>query len=96
MICKPYDLWHRMSSRYIGKGFLRRSKMVLLKTGTRILAQIKEIVVGLMTELYGQGYTVCYTFIVYWNLLPKGGTFYTVKKVLERGIPVINIYKRIK
>lgn len=44
---------------------LRRSKMVLLKTGTRILAQIKEIVVGVMTELYGQGYTVCYTFIVY-------------------------------
>jgi|GEM_PF-4975687 hypothetical protein len=78
------------------EGMLRRSKMVLLKLGTRILAQIKEIVVGVMTELYGQGYTVCYTFIVHWNLLPKGGTFYAVKKVLESGIPVINIYKRIK
>ena len=49
---------------------------------TRILVLIKEIVVGLITKLYGLGYTVCYTFIVYWNLLPKGGTFYTVKKVL--------------
>ena len=47
------------------EGILRRSKKVLLKTGTRILALIKEIVVGLITELYGQGYTVCYTFIVY-------------------------------
>ncbi len=47
------------------EGMLRRSKMFLLKMGTRILAQIKEIVVGVMTELYGQGYTVCYTFIVY-------------------------------
>lgn len=47
------------------EGILRRSKMVLLKMGTRILALIKEIVVGLITALYGQGYTVCYTFIVY-------------------------------
>lgn len=77
------------------EGMLRRSKMVLLKMGTRILALIKEIVVGLITELYGQGYTVCYTFIL-WNLLPKGGTFYAVKKVLESGRPVIDIYKRMK
>ncbi len=75
---------------------MRRSKKVLLKMKTRILVLIKEIVVGLITELYGLGYTVCYTFIVYWNLLPKGGTFYAVKKVLESGKPVINIYKRMK
>jgi len=78
------------------EGILRRSKKVLLKMKTRILVLIKEIVVGLITELYGLGYTVCYTFIVYWNLLPKGGTFYAVKKVLESGKPVINIYKRMK
>lgn len=78
------------------EGILRRSKKVLLKMKTRILVLIKEIVVGLITELYGLGYTVCYTFIVYWNLLPKGGTFYAVKKVLESGRLVINIYKRMK
>ena len=32
---------------------------------TRILVLIKEIVVGLITKLYGLGYTVYYTFIVY-------------------------------
>lgn len=53
------------------EGMLRRSKMVLLKMGTRILAQIKEIVVGVMTELYGQGYTVCYTFILLESLAEK-------------------------
>lgn len=31
---------------------------------TRILVLIKEIVVGLITKLYGLGYTVCYTFIL--------------------------------
>lgn len=47
------------------EGILRRLKKVLLKMKTRILVLIKEIVVGLITELYGLGYTVCYTFIVY-------------------------------
>lgn len=47
------------------EGILRRSKKVLLKMKTRILVLIKEIVVGLITKLYGLGYTVYYTFIVY-------------------------------
>lgn len=46
------------------EGILRRSKKVLLKMKTRILVLIKEIVVGLITKLYGLGYTVCYTFIL--------------------------------
>lgn len=81
-----------MSSRYTGRD-VEAFKNGFIEIGNKDTAQIKEIVVGVMTELYGQGYTVCYTFIVHWNLLPKGGTFYAVKKVLESGIPVINIYK---
>lgn len=36
------------------------------------------------------------TVIAYWDLVPKGGTFYTMNKALERGKPVINIYERMK
>ena len=34
--------------------------------------------------------------IAYWDLVPKGGTFYTVSKALESGKPVINLYERMK
>ena len=36
------------------------------------------------------------TVIAYWDLVPKGGTFYTVSKALESGKPVINLYERMK
>ena len=36
------------------------------------------------------------TLIAYWDLVPKGGTFYTINKALEFGKPVINIYERMK
>ena len=36
------------------------------------------------------------TVIAYWELVPKGGTFYTVSKALESGKPVINLYERMK
>lgn len=144
----------------------------------QVLARIKEEVVELVTELYGQGYTVYYTgmangfdmiaaeavlqvreeyesimlmaavlfrkqplwfdaedqllyagllekmnrvvmvsenyhkgcylrrdeymvrkadiLIAYWDLEPKGGTFYTINKALESGKQVINIYERMK
>ena len=132
----------------------------------RILAQIREAVAGLVTELYGQGYREYYTgmangfdmtaaeavlqvreeygyitliaavpfrkqplwfdaedrlvmvsenyhkgcylrrdeymvrkadtVIAYWDLVPKGGTFYTVSKALEIGKSVINIYESMK
>lgn len=144
----------------------------------QVLAWIKEMVVELVTELYGQGYTVYYTgmangfdmiaaeavlqvreeyesimlmaavpfrkqplwfdaedqllyagllekmdrvvmvsenyhkgcylrrdeymvrkadiLIAYWDLEPKGGTFYTINKALESGKQVINIYERKK
>lgn len=35
------------------------------------------------------------TVIAYWDLVPKGGTFYTVSKALESGKPVINLYERM-
>ena len=31
------------------------------------------------------------TVIAYWDLVPKGGTFYTVNKALESGKSVINL-----
>lgn len=34
--------------------------------------------------------------VAYWDLVPKGGTFYTVSKALESGKPVINLYERMK
>ncbi|WP_289193659.1 hypothetical protein [Bacteroides acidifaciens] len=34
--------------------------------------------------------------IAYWDLEPKGGTFYTINKALESGKQVINIYERMK
>ena len=36
------------------------------------------------------------TVIASWDLVPKGGTFYTVSKALESGKPVINLYERMK
>ena len=36
------------------------------------------------------------TVIAYWDLVSKGGTFYTVSKALESGKPVINLYERMK
>ena len=36
------------------------------------------------------------TVIAYWDLVPKGGTFYTVSNALESGKPVINLYERMK
>jgi len=35
LIYKPYDLWHRMSSRYIGRGFWANQKRLFPATGTR-------------------------------------------------------------
>lgn len=78
------------------EGIFEVFKKGFIANGNKILAQIKEIVVKLITELYGQGYTVCYTFIVYLDILPKRGTFYTMNKVLESGKSVINIYERMK
>lgn len=34
--------------------------------------------------------------IAYWDLVRKGGTFYTVNKAIEAGKPVINIYEKVK
>lgn len=34
--------------------------------------------------------------VAYWDLVPKGGTFYTVSKAMESGKPVINIYASMK
>lgn len=34
--------------------------------------------------------------VAYWDLVPKGGTFYTVSKALECGKPVINIHERLR
>lgn len=34
--------------------------------------------------------------IAYWDLVPKGGTFYTVNKAIQNGKPVINIYEKMK
>ena len=34
------------------------------------------------------------TVIAYWDLVPKGGTFYTVNKALESGKSVINLYEK--
>ena len=34
--------------------------------------------------------------VAYWDLVPKGGTFYTVSKALESGKSVINLYERMK
>ena len=157
-----------------------RKERILQGSGndSRILAQIREAVTGVVTELYGQGYKEYYTgmangfdmaaaeavlqvkeeygdimlvaavpfrkqplwfdaedrllytcllervdrvvmvsenyhkgcylrrdeymvrkadvIVVYWDLVPKGGTFYTVSKALESGKPVINLYERMK
>jgi|GEM_PF-4728222 len=34
--------------------------------------------------------------VAYWDLVPKGGTFYTVSKALESEKPVINLYEMMK
>ena len=146
-----------------------RKERILQGSGndSRILAQIREAVTGVVTELYGQGFDMtaaeavlqvreryedikliaavpfrkqplwfeaedqllyarllermdrvvmvsenyhkgCYlrrdeymvrkadTVIAYWDLVPKGGTFYTVNKALESGKSVINLYERMK
>jgi len=124
-----------------------RKERILQGSGndSRILAQIREAVTGVVTELYGQGYKEYYTgmasgfeaedqllyarllermdrvvmvsenyhkgcylrrdeymvrkadtVIAYWDLVPKGGTFYTVNKALESGKSVINLYERMK
>ena len=157
-----------------------RKERILQGSGndSRILAQIREAVTGVVTELYGQGYKEYYTgmangfdmaaaeavlqvkeeygdimlvaavpfrkqplwfdaedqllytcllervdrvvmvsenyhkgcylrrdeymvrkadvIVAYWDLVPKGGTFYTVSKALESGKPVINLYERMK
>ncbi|KAB4253869.1 SLOG family protein [Bacteroides uniformis] len=36
------------------------------------------------------------TFLAYWDLVRKGGTFYTVSKAVEAGKSVINIYDCMK
>ena len=157
-----------------------RKERILQGSGndSRILAQIREAVTGVVTELYGQGYKEYYTgmasgfdmtaaeavlqvreryedikliaavpfrkqplwfeaedqllyarllermdrvvmvsenyhkgcylrrdeymvrkadvVVAYWDLVPKGGTFYTVSKALECGKPVINIHERLR
>lgn len=67
----------------------------------RLLGRMDRVV--MVSENYRKG---CYlrrdeymvrkadTVIAYWNLVPKGGTFYTISKALEGGKPVINIYER--
>ena len=67
----------------------------------RLLERMDRVV--MISENYRKG---CYlrrdeymvrkadTVIAYWDLVPKGGTFYTISKALESGKPVINIYER--
>ncbi len=69
----------------------------------RLLERMDRVV--MVSENYHKG---CYlrrdeymvrkadTVIAYWDLVPKGGTFYTVSKALESGKPVINLYERMK
>ncbi|MDU6396508.1 MAG: DUF1273 domain-containing protein, partial [Bacteroides sp.] len=69
----------------------------------RLLERMDRVV--MVSENYHKG---CYlrrdeymvrkadTVIAYWDLVPKGGTFYTVNKALESGKSVINLYERMK
>lgn len=69
----------------------------------RLLERMDRVV--MVSENYHKG---CYlrrdeymvrkadTVIAYWDLVPRGGTFYTVSKALESGKPVINLYERMK
>ena len=69
----------------------------------RLLERMDRVV--MVSENYHKG---CYlrrdeymvrkadTVIAYWDLVPKGGTFYTVSKALEIGKSVINIYESMK
>ena len=69
----------------------------------RLLERMDRVV--MVSENYHKG---CYlrrdeymvrkadTVIAYWDLVPKGGTFYTVSKALESGKPVINLYERME
>ena len=34
--------------------------------------------------------------IAYWDLVPNGGTYYTINKALAGGKPVVNLYERMK
>ena len=69
----------------------------------RLLERMDRVV--MVSENYHKG---CYlrrdeymvrkadVIVAYWDLVPKGGTFYTVSKALESGKPVINLYERMK
>ena len=69
----------------------------------RLLERMNRVV--MVSENYHKG---CYlrrdeymvrkadVIVAYWDLVPKGGTFYTVSKALESGKPVINLYERMK
>jgi uncharacterized phage-like protein YoqJ len=69
----------------------------------RLLERMDRVV--MVSENYHKG---CYlrrdeymvrkadVIVAYWDLVPKGGTFYTVNKALESGKSVINLYERMK
>ena len=69
----------------------------------RLLERMDRVV--MVSENYHKG---CYlrrdeymvrkadVIVAYWDLVPKGGTFYTVSKALECGKPVINIHERLR
>ena len=77
-------------------------------TAAEAVLQVRERYEGIkliVSENYHQGWYLrrdeymvrkADVIVAYWDLVPKGGTFYTVSKALECGKPVINIHERLR